>query len=220
MTANTASNHDLTPLLSRIIYVVGPATAAAIVALGFTASNVYGADCGNGAALADYILSQHPSSPSPPPALKPLLFLVGEIRRDVIHKALAGAGIPMQEMVVYETRVMPGFRGAFEEAVWETRKARRRWVIVFSPQGAEVALDVLNAGDSGEGEKEGGRGGEKEGEGEWRLAAIGPTTEEFLKEKVGRAPDVVAKKPTPVSLWEALESCAGVVRRTGGVDYR
>jgi uroporphyrinogen-III synthase len=134
----------------------------------------------------------------------PLLFLVGETRRDVIPKTLTSAPedkrIDVCELVVYETCVVDGFREEFRKAIEvdsvENQNKREnacstpqrvKWVVVFSPTGADVALEVLNEGRN------------------TFLAAIGPTTEKHLENTLARRPDVVAGMPTPEGLWRAID---------------
>lgn len=176
-------------LTASLVYVVGPATSAAVVALGFPAQNVLGKECGNGSVLAAFIADHHASP-------QPLLFLNSEKRGDVIPGILAGRGVGLEELAVYETVVADGFGKEFTE-VMERTNGGERWVVVFSPTGADVALEVL------------GRWG-----GDTFCASIGPTTEGYLVEKLGVRPDVVAGKPSPEGLWSGI--CEFRERRAGG----
>ncbi|KAL7276509.1 uroporphyrinogen-III synthase [Rhizina undulata] len=199
LSSNPSLSTTLNTLLSQVkVYVVGPATAAAVTALGFTPTNVLGSSCGSGAVLAPFILADYNSSSSDTPKKLPLLFLVGEVRRDIIPKTLRSAPEPerieLTEMVIYETAVVEEFRDEFRAAMEKTAGAGERWVVVFSPAGADVAVEILREG-----------GGEAEGV---RIAAIGPTTEGVLK-GLGRAPDVVAQKPSAEGLWEAIGGFMG-----------
>ncbi|TGZ85074.1 tetrapyrrole biosynthesis, uroporphyrinogen III synthase, partial [Ascodesmis nigricans] len=191
---------DLTSfLLHTPIFVVGPATASAVAGLGFHPGNILGGDCGSGAILAPFILAQLPTLF---PARKPkFLFLVGETRRDVIQNSLKDAEVAVTELVVYETTVMDTFRDDLVRVLEETeevdgkvgtgdRKGRgERWVVVFSPQGADVAVEALK---------------DKDIWGRTLVAAIGPTTEERLA-GLGRRPDAVARKPSPEGLWAVVK---------------
>lgn len=181
-------------LTHTTVYVVGPATASAIVNLGFSATNVLGAECGNGEVLARFILGSYNSN-NPPESKKPILFLVGESRRDIIPKTLHGAPraekIKVEEIVIYETTVEEGFRDEFSKAIKET-DGSRRWVTVFSPAGADVAINILKE------HRESGKGSGS------YVAAIGPTTEKCLANTLDRCPEVVAGKPSPEGLWEAI----------------
>ncbi|PWW73177.1 tetrapyrrole biosynthesis, uroporphyrinogen III synthase [Tuber magnatum] len=177
-------------LANTKVWVVGPATGSALAGLGFTASNILGQDAGNGEALAELILESYGSRP------KPLLFLAGETRRDVIPKTLSTApeerNIVVETLTVYETIVDEEFETKFEKAIEETGDTNS-WIVLFSPAGADVAVDVLTkrltSPSSG-----------------LYLAAIGPTTEKHLIDKLSRKSDVVAEKPTPQWLWEGIRA--------------
>ncbi|RPB11725.1 tetrapyrrole biosynthesis, uroporphyrinogen III synthase [Morchella conica CCBAS932] len=185
---NSTWEAKVTSLLANtIVYVVGPATASAITKLGSTASNVLGAECGNGEVLSKFIVSSY-NKPQ-----KPILFLVGEIRRDIIPKTLRAASIGVEEMVIYETTVEESFREKFTQVVKETDgNGSMRWICVFSPSGADVAVDVLKEHwASGNGSKS-------------CIAAIGPTTEKCLEDALDRKPEVTARKPSPEGLLEAI----------------
>jgi len=66
-----------------------------------------------------------------------------------------------------------------------------RWIVFFSPSGAEIALRGVIA---------------QRKESEWpKIATIGPTTQQFLIEKFNLEPDVVSPKPDPTSLVEAIK---------------
>lgn len=185
---NSTWEAKVTSLLANtIVYIVGPATASAITKLGFTASNVLGAECGNGEVLSKFIVSSY-NKPQ-----KPILFLVGEIRRDIIPKTLIAASIGVEEMVIYETTVEESFREKFTQVVKETDgNGSMRWICVFSPSGADVAVDVLK-------EHWASANGSKS-----CIAAIGPTTERCLEDALDRKPEVTARKPSPEGLLEAI----------------
>jgi uroporphyrinogen-III synthase len=84
---------------------------------------------------------------------KPLLFLVGEQRRDIIPKTLTDTAkrlpeeerIPVDEVEVYVTRTMASFQGDFTARLKAARKNGQNTVVVvvFSPQGCEAMLRSL-----------------------------------------------------------------------------
>lgn len=181
------------------IYVVGPATEKSVIDLGFPASNVYGAHCGNGQALAEYILDHYKSN-------KRLLFLVGEIRRDVIPKTLTAGGIGVKEVVIYETQVVSNFGENLtrvlelgdQEDEWDNKKPSR-WIVIFSPSGSDAAMEIL---------------GRKPQsiiptipcvKRNTYVATIGPTTASYLRDVLNVQPDVVASTPTPQGLLFGIE---------------
>ncbi|CUS10275.1 unnamed protein product [Tuber aestivum] len=172
------------------VWVVGPTTGSALIGLGFTASNILGQDSGNGEALAGLILESYGSRP------KPLLFLAGETRRDIIPNTLSTApeerNIVVETLTVYETIVDEEFETEFEKAIGETGDTAT-WIVLFSPAGADIAVDVLTKHFTSPSSA-------------LYLAAIGPTTEKHLVDKLSRKPDVVAEKPTPQWLWEGIRA--------------
>src|SRR5271170_3311383 len=170
------------------LYTVGPATSRALSTVIATAPltlsrlhpRVLGADSGNGAALAAYILTHYnalcqdmlfahfhaPRLPFVPLvgdasaprmelgdarlAKKALLFLVGEVRRDVIPRTLMGAGeaerVEVREVEVYKTGVVDGFEADFAQKVksFEERQQQQQEhgasvmaIVVFSPSGCD-----------------------------------------------------------------------------------
>lgn len=175
---------------------MGPATAKAVTGLGFRASNVLGGECGNGAVLGPFILDKLRQLVTN--RASKLLFLVGETRRDVIQKTLKEAGVGFTELIVYETTVVESFRADLLKVLEDTETTvtaenessrGERWVAVFSPQGADVAVKALR---------------DKDVWGRTLVAAIGPTTEQRLAE-LGRKPDSVARQPSPEGLWEVVK---------------
>ncbi|MCJ1471671.1 hypothetical protein MMC13_000311 [Lambiella insularis] len=218
------------PLLQNLavpLYTVGPATSRALTALRdqhLPRCSVHGREAGNGANLAAYILQHYPPSPSPAPApapRPPLLFLVGETRRDVIPVALTSSTlpaeqrIPVDELVVYETRVVERFGGTLGRTLRGLDEAgeRVRWIVVFSPAGcAEMVRALRERGEGGtEGRDRGEETGSGVGEGEEEqersifVASIGPTTRDYLLQEFGFRVDVCADQPSPEGLAEGIE---------------
>ncbi|KAL5355177.1 tetrapyrrole biosynthesis, uroporphyrinogen III synthase [Aspergillus floccosus] len=183
------------------LYTVGPATARSLTTLRdahLPHASIHGADTGNGENLARYILEHYnslpyPHAPSGASSKPPLLFLVGEQRRDVIPRMLMreapeGQRIVVDERVVYESGVMEGFEGEFAEAVGAVEEflssssaaaadggvegsgEKKAWVVVFSPTGCEAMLRVL---------------GSRKGV---YVATIGPTTRDHLVRRFGVQP--------------------------------
>ena len=185
---------QLRELRGMMVYTVGPATAIAMTKLEF--STICGADTGNGMALANLIVQTFRREPEEdgkekeeatlPPRL-PLLFLVGDKRRDVIPKRLAGEGIPLEELVVYETTVAPTFETDLDRVLAESKDGDIEWVIFFSPMGAEIALRQLDKLPR-----------------KVRVGTIGPTTAEYLRKEWGITPDMVSKKPEPISMVQGI----------------
>lgn len=188
-----------------ILYTVGPATARTLTTLRdkhLPDALIHGADTGTGENLAHFILSHYDSLyPTNKPAL---LFLVGEVRRDIIPKTLMDKTLPaekrvgVEELVVYETGVMESFEGDFADVVGKS--SGDVWVVVFSPTGCEAMLRVLGLGPFA-----GTGSGKATGNGKVFVATIGPTTRDHLREKFGFEAHVCAPKPSPEGVLEGIE---------------
>ena len=189
------------------IYSVGPATTRALSAIQQQPPlQVFGSHTGNGDALAHFILEHYtvrPSTGAPNTTTtttprKPLLFLVGEQRRDIIPRTLSDPQLPaaqrihVAEEVVYGTGVMPSYDADLAAALEDSRAETERWVVVFSPTGCEATLRKLGFLD----------GGARDGK--TFLATIGPTTRNHLLETLGFEPDVCAETPSPEGVLKGI----------------
>ncbi|KFZ07735.1 hypothetical protein V502_09802 [Pseudogymnoascus sp. VKM F-4520 (FW-2644)] len=205
---------DSWPYLSTTpIYTVGPATTRALRSIPSSPPlQIHGSETGNGEALAGYMLTHYlPSAPQPRP---PLLFLVGDNRRDIIPKTLMSPSLPenqrirVDELEVYGTTTQSSFPTAFASALSASSSAKTRWVVVFSPTGCEAALRELGLLDPDTGRvKTGERGGGcgiRRGRRQTYVATIGPTTRDFLRREFGFEADVCAEVPSPEGVGEAI----------------
>lgn len=221
-----ATNSSTWPHLTDVpIYTVGPATHRALSSIPQTPElKIYGAECGNGEALAHYMLPHyknwHASSSSSSISQgnthenPPILFLVGEQRRDIIPKTLMSptlsqnSYIPVEELTVYGTGVMKSFPQQFRQILSDTESVAVRWVVVFSPTGCEAMLRELDMLDEATGKvKTGERGGgcgSRKGKRKTYIATIGPTTRDFLRKSFGFEPDVCAETPSPEGIGAAI----------------
>ncbi|SMQ51455.1 unnamed protein product [Zymoseptoria tritici ST99CH_1A5] len=202
------------------IYVVGSATAKGVKALDLPCP-IIGEQTGNGDALAQFILGWHKTLSKEVTHLDgrklPLLFLVGEQRRDIIPKSLQfeelapSERIPVTEVVVYETGEMTSFEEDFTLLLREAKaaKVKEQWVVVFSPQGCEAMLSALGWLDEKTGKYSAGRREIVSGPMTTRIATIGPTTRDFLMEQFEFEPDVCAEKPSPEGVAEGIVSFDG-----------
>ncbi|KAL5334730.1 tetrapyrrole biosynthesis, uroporphyrinogen III synthase [Aspergillus crustosus] len=201
------------------LYTVGPATARSLTTLRnkyLPHATIHGADTGNGGNLAKFILKHynglfdlgstspqsqsqsqtdtHKKSPK-----RPLLFLVGETRRDIIPKTLMDPSlapesrIDVEEIVVYETGVVQGFESDFENTLRRFQSEDMIWVIVFSPTGCDAMVRVL-----------GRERVKSDGQKRVFVATIGPTTRDHLVKECGFEPDVCAEKPSPEGVREGI----------------
>lgn len=147
---------------------------------------------------------------------KPLLFLVGEQRRDIIPKTLMDPDgkldpnqrIGVDEVEVYITAIAESFQLDFQTRLTSSTNAGYQVVVVvvFSPQGCEAMLRSLGYMDedgtltqhakdrwsTSPQEPSKSRNSQR-----YVIATIGPTTRDHLKRKFGFDADVCAAKPSP-----------------------
>lgn len=203
---------DKWPYLQDIpIYTVGPATSRALRSIPQNPPlNIFGAETGNGEALAHYML-EHYGNWYKDRTIKPsLLFMVGEQRRDIIPKTLMDPNlsnekrIQVDELVVYGTGVMESFEENFTNLLKETKDRDVRWVVVFSPTGCEAMLRSLGMLDSQTGKV---KKSDEEDDGQRKtfIATIGPTTRDYLQNTFNYEPDVCADKPSPEGVIEGIK---------------
>ncbi|EHK23250.1 uncharacterized protein TRIVIDRAFT_74215 [Trichoderma virens Gv29-8] len=196
------------PHLQNIpIYSVGPATTRALSAVSQQPPlQIFGSHTGNGDALAQFILDHYAEwhRGNHPARLPPLLFLVGEQRRDIIPRTLMDPSlpetrrIPVVEEVVYGTGEMPSFPDDFAAVLRSTHRCPERWAVVFSPTGCDSMLRGLGVLDPETGKFSGRRD-----EGTY-VATIGPTTRTHLVKNFDFEPDVCAETPTPEGILEGI----------------
>lgn len=167
-------------------YAVATATADALVRAGVPAARIIGAeDAGTGERLASFMLDRLQDIPPD----RPLLYLVGDKRRDTIARALADGGIAVEEMQVYSTRVRRAFPLDFRIAlVAALERSATVWLALFSPSGLDGALPLIR---------------ELGAVHRVRLAAIGPTTRDALV-SAGLVAHAVAPRPDADALARAL----------------
>ncbi|KAK4159651.1 tetrapyrrole biosynthesis, uroporphyrinogen III synthase [Cladorrhinum sp. PSN259] len=192
---------DSWPYLQDIpVYSVGPATTRCLKAVPQTPSlQVFGEHTGNGETLAPFILEHYSEWYKDREVKPPLLFLVGDKRRDIIPKVLKGAGWEIDETVIYGTGEMESFKQDFAKRLEETADRRRRWVVVFSPSGCDSMLSALGLLDETT-----GRAKPKQPVRSTYIATIGPTTRDHLINKFGYEPEVSAEQPSPEGVWNAI----------------
>jgi uroporphyrinogen-III synthase len=145
-------------------YVVGPRTAEKARTLGLHPN---GEEAGNAEELVAAIEADGPS--------KPLLFLCGDKRRDVLPDGLFDAGVKYNELEVYSSSTR-GNLSLPDDATW---------LAFFSPSGLQA---VESSGIDPT---------------PYRLAAIGDTTARAL-EDAGYPVSAIADEPSPESLADAI----------------
>lgn len=155
--------------------------------------------------MAPYIQQHYGEWYADRPTKPPILFLVGEKRRDIIPLALMDPSLPperriqVDETVVYGTGVMESFPSDFAGVLKGTETAKTRWVVVFSPTGCDGmlrGLGMLNPETGKLGEMPEGR--------TTFIITIGPTTKAYLKKTFGFEPDASAEVPSPDGVWEGI----------------
>lgn len=191
-----------------VLYAVGPATAKGLRSLGL-ACPILGEETGNGEALAAFMLEDY-NKRHPQGEKRPLLFLVGEQRRDIIPKTLQSAElsderrIKVVELTVYETGEMRSFRSNFSDILAGNERSgvAEQWVVVFSPTGCRAMLECL-----GWLNKDTGRYDAELAASRWketRIATIGPTTRDYLISQFGFEPHVCAAKPSYEGIGDGI----------------
>lgn len=182
------------------MYSVGPATTRAIKAVPQRPPlQVFGEHTGIGDKLAPFILEHYGAWYKDREPKPPLLFPVGEKRRDVIPKVLRGAGWRVDEVVIYGTGELETFKDDFRRRLDETADRPRRWVVVFSPSGCDSMLSALDLLDENT-----GRAKPKRPDRKTFIATIGPTTRDHLIQNFGYEPDACAEQPTPEGVLQAI----------------
>lgn len=197
---------DLLPE-SLPLYVVGPATARGLRALNLRCP-ILGEETGNGEALAGFILehynSLYPGIPNPP-----ILFMVGDKRRDIIPRTLQSEQLPsdrsarVDELVIYETGEMRSFKSNFTD-IWQANAVSGRkcqWIVVFSPTGCQAMLESLGLLDVETGKAKKIASGRNV-----LILTIGPTTRDYLMNEFDFVPDVVAERPSPEGIAEGIRA--------------
>ena len=159
--------------------------------------------------MAHYILDHYGKWYQGREVLPPLLFLVGEQRRDIIPKTLMDPELPndqriqVDELIVYGTGVMESFEQDFTKLLRDIDPRPVRWVVVFSPTGCEAMLRALGMLDTATGKA---CKSKLEAKNKTYVATIGPTTRDFLRNKFGFEPDVCATKPSPEGVEEGIKA--------------
>lgn len=113
-----------------------------------------------------------------------LLFLAGDKRRDLIPTQLKAAHFNLVEVQSYATCMHPLLPLRMEE--WQTPPA---WCVLFSPSGLKFLLDCIKHPDVLSATS---------------IAAIGPTTAEYIQERLHISPHVIAAEPDAYHLTEAM----------------
>ncbi|XP_032031298.1 uroporphyrinogen-III synthase isoform X3 [Hylobates moloch] len=113
---------------AKSVYVVGNATASLVSKIGL---DTEGETCGNAEKLAEYICSRESSA-------LPLLFPCGNLKREILPKALKDKGIAMESITVYQTIPHPGIQGNLNS--YYSQQGVPASITFFSPSGLTYSL--------------------------------------------------------------------------------
>lgn len=202
-------------------YAVGPATKRQLLAIPtMVAKQVRGAESGNGGVLAGYMLRDYNALEQGRALARPklpLLFLVGEQRRDIIPKTLMSTElavderIQVEELEVYKTEVMQSLAMDLTQALRDARNSFR-WIylIVFSTTGSEVIKQVLNEFSNHDCKRHNIDAVEKPPKGaHLSVITIGPTTRDYWKKVLQMEPNASADTPSALGVLRAVPAGSG-----------
>ncbi|GAA5816044.1 hypothetical protein MFLAVUS_009566 [Mucor flavus] len=119
-----------------------------------------------------------------------LLFLAGDKRRDLIPTELARAQLAVYELQSYATCVHADLSQAMQNFCIPD------WLVYFSPSGLKFLLSCVDS----ETRQNLLAACQKRKTPYTKIAAIGPTTFEYIHEELGLQSDVVAKEPDALHL--------------------
>nr|XP_045218198.1 uroporphyrinogen-III synthase isoform X8 [Macaca fascicularis] len=186
---------------AKSVYVVGNATASLVSKIGL---DTEGETCGNAEKLAEYICSRESSA-------LPLLFPCGNLKREILPKALKDKGIAMESVTVYQTIPHPGIQGNLNS--YYSQQGVPASITFFSPSGLTYSLKHIQelSGDNIDQIKTEGPRHSKQNclqlellrkdctDAATMFAAIGPTTARALATQ-GLPVSCTAESPTPQAL--------------------
>ena len=198
------------------LYAVGPATGRALEGVRdefLDGCEIFGGKgAGSGEVLAGMMLGkgegEYDVVNEDGRGRRPVLFLTGETRRDVIPRMLMDERlgerrVQVDEMVVYTTAELDEFEFNFAKVLLETDPlvtgGAVRWTVVFSPMAGKGMLIGLGWWD-----ERAGKCRENLGERKTYVCCIGPTTREYLR-GLGFETDVMAEKPSPQGVKDGIE---------------
>jgi len=190
-------------------YVIGRATAKALKESKylprdspFTPTIILGADeSGSGDKLARFIVSDYPNRWAGKPL--PLLYLTGDKTTGILASALTTDGLEIHPAQVYRTWTRENFDNDVNPIIEWLRdgpEVQSLWIVFFAPSSSKAVLptirrhfDLASSSKSDESSRL-----------LTRVAAIGPTTAAFLREREHLRVDVVPAQPRPLALAESI----------------
>eukprot|EP01108_Squamamoeba_japonica_P004290 TRINITY_DN3408_c0_g1_i1.p1 TRINITY_DN3408_c0_g1~~TRINITY_DN3408_c0_g1_i1.p1 ORF type:complete len:226 (+),score=26.80 TRINITY_DN3408_c0_g1_i1:158-835(+) len=162
-------------------YVVGEATASAVRQLYDDRVELRGADCGTAAALVSAVCDDLDEWKATTERPIDVYFVCGAKRMPTVEKQLGQH--PRVSLHIHEA-----YTTTSVTELPPLECADDAWLVFFSPSGVNTVATLLDI--SADNSK-------------YRFAALGPTSEKALLEKIGRC-DAVAKKPTPEQVLKAI----------------
>ncbi|KAF9502103.1 tetrapyrrole biosynthesis, uroporphyrinogen III synthase [Pleurotus eryngii] len=201
----SASDLVATPSLVRWcalpFYVVGKSTASALREIDGAPKDIRGEDSGNAEQLARYILNDARRMSGK------LLYLTGDKNRDTLPSILASNNLILHQLQVYETRGSARFASDLADVLSKgTDDTGLWWIVYFAPSAAESVTPALNLHFDIAGGKEDPSQKRRQA----CVAAIGPTTHDFLRDTLKLHVHAVASKPTPDDLVSAIKAHDGI----------
>ncbi|KAJ7608129.1 tetrapyrrole biosynthesis, uroporphyrinogen III synthase [Mycena polygramma] len=176
--SNQESDWSSTPF-----YVVGKSTASSLKAIRdahphsrLVPTDIRGESSGTSEQLANFIIADLDSLP-PESKQKPFLYLTGDKNRDTLPDILHNGNIEHGPLQIW-------------------------WIVFFAPSAAEFVVPFLRQ----QFDFRPADAITSLAKRAARIASIGPTTSTFLQEKLNISVDVVAPKPTPEDLLQAISA--------------
>lgn len=179
-------------------YVVGSATATALRGLPFPfETGVRGEESGSSTELGKIILADDPVP-------RCVVILVGDKSRDELPQALQNAGVIVKKVPAYATGLSPSFPQDLRDAVKDLQNGKRMgpwWIGCFAPSSSSMALPhLLEHFDLPFAAIRPSLDGKLRA----RVAAIGKTTSDHLRQELKLHVDAVARKPDAAHLASAI----------------
>lgn len=227
-TATSRSFLAVRSLLKKPFFVVGPTTGKLLADGGFL--DIRGAGdnskVGNAKDLVEVIIADRDAQLTKLPQIdqgssstkfvgrKHLLFLTGEIRKDIIPEMLGEHKFKFVEKVIYKTKPENPKDTLYRmnQIIKDTSCTGLKdflycnWVVFYSSQGVssivqKLLLDTnIKHSNSNESKNENIQDNKRK----VKVASIGPSTGKYLMDQ-GIVPDVIALRPTAAKLFEEIE---------------
>jgi uroporphyrinogen-III synthase len=219
------SFNSIVGLDSIPFYVVGQTTATALADvfssfshLGLGSPDIKGQSSGNAASLATFILDDLKERPAK------LLYLTGDKNRDTLPQLLNDGGISLQSLQVYETRGASSFEDSLASALSSSSEGTIMfsvynndfdqpfsdedywWIVYFAPSAAAYVTPILRKHFLIQELQSKTTIPTLSDLRRTKVAAIGPTTDSFLRDDLHLHVHAVAPKPVPDEIVSVIKS--------------